>query len=71
MVHALMACGAEYEVKEAVYKGLLSVWSNIRKMYLALPWKVQEEVRATYLSMADVPALEYMARDASVLRPLR
>lgn len=66
MAHALMASDAEYEVKEAVYKGLLSVWSNIRKMYLALPWKVQEEVRATYLSMADVPALEYMARDASV-----
>ena len=66
MVHVLMAFDAEYEVKEAAYRGLLSVWSNIRKMYLALPWKVQEEVRATYLSMADVPALEYMARDASV-----
>lgn len=66
MVHALMACGAEYEVKEAVYKGLLPVWSNIRKTYLALPWKVQEEVRSAYLSMADVPALEYVAREDSI-----
>lgn len=66
MAHALMTSDAEYEAKETAYKGLLPVWSNIRKTYLALPWKVQEEVRATYLSMADVPALEYVAREGSI-----
>lgn len=66
MAHALMASDAEYEVKEVAYKGLLPVWSNLRKMYLALPWKVQEEVRSAYLSMADVPALEYVSREDSI-----
>ena len=66
MAHVLMASDAEYEVKEVAYKGLLPVWSNLRKMYLALPWKVQEEVRSAYLSMADVPALEYVSREDSI-----
>lgn len=66
MAHVLMASDAEYEVKEVAYKGLLPVWSNLRKMYLALPWKVQEEVRSVYLSMADVPALEYVSREDSI-----
>lgn len=66
MVNGLMAADAEYEVKEAIYEGLLPVWSNIRKMYLTLPWKVQEETRAEYLSMAEVPALEYVADESIV-----
>lgn len=65
MANGLMVADVEYEVKEAVYEGLLPVWSNIRKMYLTLPWKVQEKARTTYLSMANVPALEYVAHEES------
>lgn len=61
---ALLGSDAPYEVKKVIYRGLLSVWASVRRVYSELPWDVSKSCRDAYLSMADMPALVFDA-DAS------